>query len=151
MGRKLAVLICLLAVCFFSFSAFIFLTHYAYMGIMMTPREMFFALYSPGKWFSHVVLTHIGGMSLILMNLGILAFVILYARWIYQSAYNLDKKWIRKDTASYSAIHRTLQFLVFFGCAWLLIRWVSECFPLHDYEQARQYQEYFDIIRNTPL
>ncbi|MEE1349371.1 MAG: hypothetical protein UGE37_04420, partial [Dialister hominis] len=64
---------------------------------------------SPGKWFSHVVLTHIGGMSLILMNLGILAFVILYARWIYQSAYNLDKKWIRKDTASYSAIHRTLQ------------------------------------------
>lgn len=74
------------------------------------------------------------------MNLGILAFVILYARWIYQSAYNLDKKWIRKDTASYSAIHRTLQFLVFFGCAWLLIRWVSECFPLHDYEQARQYQ-----------
>lgn len=67
-------------------------------------------------------------MSLILMNLGILAFVILYARWIYQSAYNLDKKWIRKDTASYSAIHRTLQFLVFFGCAWLLIRWVSECF-----------------------
>lgn len=151
MGRKLAVFICLIAVCFFSFSAFIFLTHYAYMGIMMTPREMFFALYSPGKWLSHVVLTHIGGLNLILMNLGILAFVILYARWIYQSAYKLDKKWIRRDTASYSAIHRTLQFLVFFGCAWLLIRWVSECFPLHDYEQARQYQEYFDIIRNTPL
>lgn len=32
-------------------------------------KEMFFALYSPGKWFSHVVLTHIGGLNLILMNL----------------------------------------------------------------------------------
>lgn len=80
-----------------------------------------------------------------------LSFAALYAKWIYRSAYGLSPKWIPKNRKSYSVIHRMLQFLVFFGCLWLFLRWASECFPLHDYEAARQYKEYIDMIRNTTL
>lgn len=150
-GRNLATLICLFAVAFFSFSAFIFLIHYEFMGIMMSPRETFFALYQPVRWFYRIVLPHIGMFNLILMGVGIVAFLLLYWKWIYESAYNLSSRWTRRTRKSYSCIHRILQFLVFFGCAWLLIRWLSECFPLHDYEMAKHYKEYIDFIQNTRL
>lgn len=150
-GRKLAASICLLAVCFFTFSAFIFLMHYAFMHIMMSPREMFFALYQPVRWFHRIVLPHVGLWNLLLMGAGLVAFVVLYWQWIYNSAYNLSPRWKKQGRKSYSCIHRILQFLVFFGCLWLLIRWLSECFPLHDYELAKQYKEYIDFIQNTRL
>lgn len=150
-GRNLATLICLCAVSFFSFSSFIFLTHYEFLGIMMSPQETFFALYQPVRWFYRIVLPHVGMFNLILMGIGITAFLLLYWKWIYESAYALSPRWIRKTKKSYSFIHRILQFLVFFGCAWLLIRWLSECFPLHDYEMAKQYKEYIDFIQNTRL
>jgi len=147
-GRKLAAFICLIPIAFFSFNAFVFLTHYTYMGIMMSPREMFFATYDPIRWFSRIVLPHIGGLRLAFMGLGILAYLVLYYRWIYRSAYRLHTRWIRKSNA-HSLIHRILQFLVFIGCAWLLIRWVSECFPLHDYEIVKQYKSYIDFVNGT--
>lgn len=150
-GRNLATFICLCAVSFFSFSSFIFLTHYEFLGIMMSPQETFFALYQPVRWFYRIVLPHVGMFNLILMGIGITAFLLLYWKWIYESAYALSPRWIRKTKKSYSFIHRILQFLVFFGCAWLLIRWLSECFPLHDYEMAKQYKEYIDFIQNTRL
>lgn len=107
-GKRLATLICLALVCFFTFNAFIFLTL-------------------------------------------ALAFTALYAKWIYRSAYRLSPKWIPKNRKSYSVIHRMLQFLVFFGCLWLFLRWASECFPLHDYEAAKQYNAYIEYIKNTTL
>ena len=150
-GKKLASLICLSAVCFFSFSAFIFLTHYIFMGIMMTSKEMFFVLSNTSLWIRDIVMSHISIAVLIFFHVLLFLFAYVYARWIYRSAYRLDAKWIPKDRKSYSVIHRTLQFLVFFGCFWLLVRWASECFPLHDYEAAKQYKEYFDFIQNTRL
>lgn len=150
-GRKLAALICLAAVLFFSFSAFIFLAHYESLGIIMTPREMFFAMTNTGTWFTRVVMRHVETWQIGLFPLFSIAYAAAYGKWIYRSAYRLDDKWVRKDRKSYSSIHRLLQFIVFFLCAWLLIRWASECFPLHDYELARQYKEYFDFIRNTAL
>lgn len=150
-GRKLATLICLSAVCFFSCSAFMFLIHYEFMHIMMSPKEMFFAINQPVRWFYRIVLPHVGLMNLLLMGAGLVAFVVLYWQWIYDSAYTLSPRWVKKTKKSYSCIHRLLQFLVFFGCAWLLIRWLSECFPLHDYEMAKQYKEYIDFIQNTKL
>ena len=107
-GRNLATLICLAIVSFFSFSAFIFLTHYEFMGLMMSPRETFFALYQPVRWFHRIVLPHVGLVNLLLMAAGVIAFE-------------------------------------------LLVRWLSECFPLHDYELAKQYKEYIDFIQNTRL
>lgn len=148
-GKRLATLICLSAVCFFSFNAFAFGAHYFFMNIMMTPREMFFVLSNTGLWIQNIILTHISLPILILWHLGLLFFACLYAKWIYKSAYALDPRWIPKDRKSYSVIHRLLQFLVFFGCAWLLIRWASECFPLHDYEMVKEYQEYIEYIQNT--
>lgn len=150
-GRNLATLICLAIVSFFSFSAFIFLTHYEFMGLMMSPRETFFALYQPVSWFHRIVLPHVGLVNLLLMAAGVIAFELLYWKWIYESAYHLPARWQRKAKKSYSCIHRLLQFLVFFGCLWLLVRWLSECFPLHDYELAKQYKEYIDFIQNTRL
>ena len=150
-GRNLATLICLAIVSFFSFSAFIFLTHYEFMGLMMSPRETFFALYQPVRWFHRIVLPHVGLVNLLLMAAGVIAFELLYWKWIYESAYHLPARWQRKAKKSYSCIHRLLQFLVFFGCLWLLVRWLSECFPLHDYELAKQYKEYIDFIQNTRL
>lgn len=147
-GRKLAAFICLIPIAFFSFNAFIFLTHYTYMGIMMSPREMFFAIYDPIRWFNRIVLPHIGGFRLTLMGMGIVAYLVFYYRWIYESAYSLNDHWVRKSK-TYSLIHRILQFLVFIGCAWLLIRWVSECFPLHDYEIISRYESYIDFINST--
>ena len=150
-GKKLATLICLCAVCFFSFNAFIFYTHYAFMGIMMTAREMFFVLTNTSLWMKDIVLTHISWPILILWHIGLIGFAVLYAKWIYRSAYELDAKWVPKRRNSYSVIHRLLQFLVFFGCVWLLIRWASECFPLHDYEAAKAYIKYIEMIRNSTL
>lgn len=150
-GRKLATLICLSAVCFFSFSAFVFWSHYYFMGIMMTAKEMFFVLTNTSVWIKDIVLTHISLPILIAWHLGLLGFALLYAKWIYKSAYQLDAKWIPRNRKSYSVIHRLLQFLVFFGCVWLLIRWASECFPLHDYEMAKEYMEYIEMIRNSTL
>ena len=57
-GKRLATLICLALVCFFTFNAFIFLTHYEFMGIMMTSKEMFFALTNTSRWFERIVLSH---------------------------------------------------------------------------------------------
>lgn len=148
-GKRLATLICLSAVCFFSFNAFAFWAHYFFMNIMMTPREMFFVLSNTGLWIQNIILTHISLPVLIAWHLGLLFFAYLYAKWIYRSAYALDPRWIPKDRKSYSVIHRLLQFLVFFGCAWLLIRWASECFPLHDYEMVKEYKEYIEYIQNT--
>lgn len=148
-GRKLATLICLGVVCFFSFSAFVFITYYEFMGIMMSAREIFFALADPMHWFHGILLHHIGVPRLLAMTAGQVIYVILYAKWIYKSAYHLDPKWIRKSGKSYSFVHRILQFLVFFGCLWLLIRWITECFPLHDYEMAKQYKDYIDFIQNS--
>ncbi len=150
-GRKLATLICLAAVCFFSFNAFVFWAHYYFMGIMMTAKEMFFVLTNTSVWVKEIVLTHISWPLLILWHLGLIGFAILYAKWIYKSAYQLDPKWTPRNRKSYSVIHRLLQFLVFFGCAWLFIRWASECFPLHDYEAAKEYMEYIEMIRNSTL
>ena len=150
-GKKLATLICLCTVCFFSFNAFIFYTHYAFMGIMMTAREMFFVLTNTTLWMQDIVLTHISWPILILWHIGLIGFAVLYAKWIYRSAYQLDAKWVPKRRNSYSVIHRLLQFLVFFGCVWLLIRWASECFPLHDYEAAKAYIKYIEMIRNSTL
>lgn len=150
-GKKLAALICLTAVCFFSFSAFIFLTHYLFMGIMMTSKEMFLVLSNTTLWMKDIVMTHMALYALIALHVLLIAFAYFNGKWIYRSAYKLDAKWIPKDRKSYSVIHRTLQFLVFFGCFWLLVRWASECFPLHDYEAAKQYKEYFDFIRDTRL
>lgn len=150
-GRKLATLICLVVVCFFSFNAFIFLTHYIFMGIMMTSKEMFFVLTNTTLWIKDIVLTHISWPILILWHIGLVVFTWLYAKWIYQSAYCLNLKWLSKRRKSYSVIHRLLQFVVFFGCMWLLIRWASECFPLHDYEMAKEYKIYIDFIQNTTL
>ena len=150
-GKRLATLICLALVCFFTFNAFIFLTHYEFMGIMMTSKEMFFALTNTSRWFERIVLSHIS-LTLLLFFLTLaLSFAALYAKWIYRSAYCLSPKWIPKNRKSYSVIHRMLQFLVFFGCLWLFLRWASECFPLHDYETARQYNEYIEYIKNTTL
>lgn len=148
-GKRLAVLICLGTVCFFSFSAFAFLAHYAFMDIMMTPREMFFVLSNTGIWFREIVLTHVSLPAFIAWHVGLLVFAYFYAKWIYKSAYHLPSRWIPKSRKSYSVIHRLLQFLVFFGCAWLLIRWVTECFPLHDYEVVKEYKEYIEYIQNT--
>ncbi|HBK27160.1 MAG TPA: hypothetical protein DDY92_01100 [Dialister sp.] len=150
-GKKLATLICLCTVCFFSFNAFIFYTHYAFMGIMMTAREMFFVLTNTSLWMKDIVLTHISWPILILWHISLIGFAVLYAKWIYRSAYELDAKWVPKRRNSYSVIHRLLQFLVFFGCVWLLIRWASECFPLHDYEAAKAYIKYIEMIRNSTL
>ncbi len=150
-GKKLAALICLSAACFFSFSAFVFVTHYAFMGIMMTSKEMFFVLSNTTMWMKDIVLSHISLPLLVVLHGLLFFFTYLYGKWIYQSAYALDVRWIPRDRKSYSVIHRTLQFLVFFGCFWLLVRWASECFPLHDYEAAKQYKEYFDFIRDTRL
>ena len=150
-GKKLATLICLCTVCFFSFNAFIFYTHYAFMGIMMTAREMFFVLTNTSLWMKDIVLTHISWPILILWHIGLIGFAVLYAKWIYRSDYQLDAKWVPKRRNSYSVIHRLLQFLVFFGCVWLLIRWASECFPLHDYEAAKAYIKYIEMIRNSTL
>ena len=150
-GKRLATLICLALVCFFTFNAFIFLTHYEFMGIMMTSKEMFFALTNTSRWFERIVLSHISLMLLLFFLTLALAFAALYAKWIYRSAYCLSPKWIPKNRKSYSVIHRMLQFLVFFGCLWLFLRWASECFPLHDYETARQYNEYIEYIKNTTL
>ena len=150
-GKKLATLICLCTVCFFSFNAFIFYTHYAFMGIMMTAREMFFVLTNTSLWMKDIVLTHISWPILILWHISLIDFAVLYAKWIYRSAYELDAKWVPKRRNSYSVIHRLLQFLVFFGCVWLLIRWASECFPLHDYEAAKAYIKYIEMIRNSTL
>lgn len=150
-GKKLATLICLCTVCFFSFNAFIFYTHYAFMGIMMTAREMFFVLTNTTLWIQDIVLTHISWPILILWHIGLIGFAVLYAKWIYRSAYELDAKWVPQRRNSYSVIHRLLQFLVFFGCVWLLIRWASECFPLHDYEAAKAYKDYINFIRDTTL
>lgn len=96
-GRKLATLICLGVVCFFSFSAFVFITHYEFMGIMMSAREIFFALADPMHWFHRILLHHIGVPRLLAMTVGQVIYVILYAKWIYKSAYHLDPKWIRKS------------------------------------------------------
>ena len=150
-GKRLATLICLALVCFFTFNAFIFLTHYEFMGIMMTSKEMFFALTNTSHWFERIVLSHISLMLLLFFLTLALAFAALYAKWIYRSAYCLSPKWIPKNRKSYSVIHRMLQFLVFFGCLWLFLRWASECFPLHDYETAKQYNEYIEYIKNTTL
>lgn len=149
MGRKLAAFICLLPIAFFSLSAFVFLTHYEYMGIMMSARELFFAFYDPLRWFHRIVLPHIGGLRLTCMAIALLAYFVLYYRWIYTSAYHLDEKWQSKARTPYSLIHRILQFLVFIGCAWLLIRWASECFPLHDLENIRQYKDYIDFVNSS--
>lgn len=150
-GKRLATLICLALVCFFTFNAFIFLTHYEFMGIMMTSKEMFFSLTNTSRWCERIVLSHISLLLLLFFLALALSFAALYAKWIYRSAYGLSPKWIPKNRKSYSVIHRMLQFLVFFGCLWLFLRWASECFPLHDYEAARQYKEYIDMIRNTTL
>lgn len=98
-----------------------------------------------------IMLPHVGLWNLLLMGAGLVAFVVLYWQWIYNSAYNLSPRWKKQGRKSYSCIHRILQFLVFFGCLWLLVRWLSECFPLHDYELAKQYKEYIDFIQNTRL
>lgn len=150
-GKKLATLICLAAVWFFSFSAFIFLVHYEFMGLMMTAKEMAFVMADANTWLSEVVLTHISPSVFMALNIGAFLYLVVYAKWIYQSAYHLDRKWVKDDLKTYSTIHRILQFLVFLGCAWLLIRWCSECFPLHDIEDAKRYEPYIDFIQNTWL
>lgn len=149
-GKRIATTLCLLVVSFFTFSAFIFVTHYAFMGIMMSTKEIFFAMYEPMLWFQRIVLNHIGAIPLVLMTGGMMGFLIVYWHWIYQSAYLLSPKW-KNSRTSYSLIHRILQFLVFFGCVWLLLRWIGECFPLYQYEMASQYKEYIDFIQNTDL
>lgn len=64
-GKRLATLICLALVCFFTFNAFIFLTHYEFMGIMMTSKEMFFALTNTSRWCERIVLSHISLLLLL--------------------------------------------------------------------------------------
>lgn len=150
-GKRLATLICLSMVCFFTVSAFVFLIHYLFMGIMMTPRETFFALTHTDRWLTNVVLRHVGALNLFLMGAGTAAFTWWQAKWIYKSAYELPYFLEKKQRPSDSKIHRLVQFLVFFGCAWLLVRWAAECFPLHDIEIARQYETYIDFINNAAL
>ena len=80
-GKRLATLICLALVCFFTFNAFIFLTHYEFMGIMMTSKEMFFALTNTSRWFERIVLSHISLMLLLFFLTLALAFAALYAKY----------------------------------------------------------------------
>lgn len=148
-GRKLAVLIVLFAVLTFSFSALAFLGHYEFLGMIMTPREMFFAVTNTGLWFHRVILAHVGIVPVVLCTVLSAVYGAACWIWIYRSAYCLDSRWLRNDRKSYSCIHRILQFLLFFLCAWLLIRWASECFPLHDYEMVKRYREYFDFVQHT--
>lgn len=150
-GKRLAMLICLSVGLFFTVSAFIFLIHYLFMGIMMTPRETFFALTHTDRWLTNVVLRHVGALNLFLMGAGTAIFTWWYGKWIYKSAYELPYFLEKKQRPPDSKIHRLVQFLVFFGCAWLLVRWAAECFPLHDIEIARQYETYIDFINNAAL
>ena len=150
-GKKLAAALCLGAVCFFSFSAFFFLIHYEFMGIMMSPRETFFALYEPIRWFREILLPRMGLFRLSALVLCLILYTAVSGKWIYESAYYPDIRWVRKSRRSFSLLHRILQFLVFFGCLWLLLRWASECFPLHDYELAKQYKEYIQFMQNAKL
>lgn len=150
-GKRVATLICLSIGLFFTVSAFIFLIHYLFMGIMMTPRETFFAMMHTDVWLTKVVLRHVGALNLFLMGAGTAIFTWWYGKWIYKSAYEIPYFLAKKQKPSDSKIHRLVQFLVFFGCAWLLIRWAAECFPLHDIEAAHRYQQYIEFINNAAL
>lgn len=146
MGKKIATGIVLATSAFFTGSAFFYFLHFELTGLVLGPREIFFAVTHTDAWLDVIVFPRLDGIALFMIALGTIGYLNLTARWIYDSAYRLDKRWI-VDTRSYSSIHRILQFVVFIGCAWLLIRWVSECFPVYDFEEIRNAGEYVNLPR----
>lgn len=138
MGKRAATGICLFFVCFFTYSALLQLMHYAFLGIVITPMELLFALAHTKQWLTKIIIPHVGLGLFICFIIGAIIFAVIYAWWIYHTAYHLNAKW-NTHSASYSLIHHFLETIVFLGCLWLLIRWVSECFPLHDIESISKY------------
>jgi hypothetical protein len=138
MGKRIAVGIVVFLVCFFTYSALLQLMHYVFLGIVITPMEMLFAMVHTKQWITKVLMPHVGFGLLTAFILGAAAYAAVYAYWVYHAAYCLKPCW-NKRSAYYSSIHKGLQFIVFLGCLWLLIRWVTDCFPLRDIESVQQY------------
>lgn len=63
---------------------------------MLGPREIFFVMSHIDVWLDVIVFSRLGGLALGIIALGMVGFLTLYARWIYNNAYRLDVKWISK-------------------------------------------------------
>ena len=151
LGKKMMTAIVLAMVGYFSFSPFIYMLHYQLTGLVLSPRELFFASHMPWDWITHIIYPRIRTTGLLATVLGMIVYLALYCRWIWKSAYHLNPCWKDQHGTQISILYRLLQLLVFAGCLWLLIRWSSECFPMKEFNSIHAYEQYLDVITRSNL